>query len=98
MATLLQDANLTGDGNTTAIPVRGRIRYHPHGDFGTGTATLQVSDDSGTAYDSAGSDFAFTADGYSPVLDLGQEEHLVRVNLNGSASPDLEVHIIQVGF
>lgn len=102
-------ANLTADGRSTAFPV-----YNPRsggdsvfktifvqGDFGSGTATLQVSGDGGTTWvnvtDDAGSVIQFTANGARNVRIISdvQLPTELSINLTGSTNPDLNFIIYE---
>lgn len=90
----LNSATLTGDGNTDTLHwLGGRPgTVAVWGDFGGGTAKLQMSFDGGDTWIDEGS--TFSADGASNFQLPGC---LMRVNLSGATSPDLNVLIRQRG-
>lgn len=91
--------NITDNGNVpSASPwyghPGGRVMFAAQGTFGSGTAALQFSLDEGTTWTSIGGDASITASGAG-----GAElpPCLVRVNLSGATSPDLDIVIAHTG-
>lgn len=83
--------NLDADGQTATYQYEGGDgSYTAFGTFGSGTATLQYSID-GTTFIDVSSDAALTANGGVAITNLPPCS--VRVNLSGSTSPDLNVHV-----
>lgn len=91
--------NLTADGNVpSASPWYdhggGRVTYAAQGTFGSGTVALQFSLDDGSTWSSVGSAANLTAAG---VAGAEIPPCLIRVNLSGSTSPNLNVVIGHTG-
>lgn len=91
----LKQEGLNADGNSTAWEHDGGLCcVHILGDFGSGTAVLQSSPDDGTTYTAviknSGTDASWTSAGVVSV-NLPRET-MVRVNLSGSTSPDLDIY------
>lgn len=91
--------NITANGNVpSATPwyghPGGRVVYAVQGTFGSGTTVLQFSLDEGATWSSAGAATSLTSDGGA-----GAElpPCLIRVNLSGATSPDLDIVIAHTG-
>jgi hypothetical protein len=59
------------------------------GDFGGGTLSLEVSSDGGTTYTNGGESVQLTAEGLFNFT-LPSEGLLVRLDLTGATSPDID--------
>lgn len=87
--------NLTANGATNPVPWYGGAgTFSAYGNFGGGTATLQMSPDNGTTWinvDSSGEHYStFAANGTCGfVLGLC----LIRVQLTGATAPSITVSI-----
>ncbi len=91
MATSGNRQTLTADGQTTYVKVVGPVRISITGDFGTGTAKVQVKDPSDAAVDVANASYTAAADLYLEFPPKAINE--IRVDLSGSVNPALVVWV-----
>lgn len=92
MASLPLIDTLSADGNSETFRADGSYDTVVFliGDFGGGTAKIQASPDNGTTFvDLANS--SFTAAGVKNII--LPRETILRVNLAGATSPDLDIHV-----
>ncbi len=86
-----QYTNLTADGNTDAVRVRGRTHVHISGDFGGGTLQLQYQDPSNSWRNIFDASWTTAADDVFDFTD--RMDTPVRAVLTGATAPDLNVDI-----
>ena len=82
-----QQATLDADGSPAAETRRGRYLFNAGGNFGGGTAKIEMSIDGGTTWNTFGSTFTTTTAVEVPVADGGQ----ARITLTSSTAPSLKV-------
>ncbi len=85
----------------TAISAGDRT-VHVFGDYGTGTVTIQGTNDPdagnwATLHDITGADAIFAAAGGSVVAMLAENTRFIRPSLASSTNPDLNVNLLSRG-
>ncbi len=91
-----------GGGPAYTAVSAGDRTVHVFGDFGTGTLTMQGTNDVAagnwaTLHDITGADAVFAAAGGSAVLMLAENTRFIRPSLAGSTSPDLNINMLSRG-
>lgn len=91
MATAGDRQTLAANGQTEYVKTVGPVRVSITGDFGSGTAKVQMKDPSDAAVDVANASYSAAADAYLEIPLNAINE--VRISLSGSANPALVVWI-----
>lgn len=103
---IILNGNITADGNTSGASINNPNNganifqvIYASGDFGSGTLTVQISNDGGTTWyaatDSTGS-VTLTDDGAVRTFLLGSNDPVsstqvkIRLNLSGATNPDID--------
>lgn len=98
------EADLKNDTtvSTGTLSANGSVAFHwpggggtfkGQGTFGSGTLTLQFSEDGGSTYTDIGTETTFTANGAGYFI---QEKGDIRVNLSGATSPSIIYKVSRV--